>query len=95
MARYVKDGQYAVSGHQFITSLSSAVTLTVPAGASGVLIQAETKDIRYRADGTAPTAAVGMLIPAGEERYLPLETLSHVKIIETEASAKANVMYVA
>lgn len=89
------DGVRRVVGHQFITSLSSAVALTVPSGATSALIQAETKDIRWRADGTAPTTTVGMLLEAGKDVYLPILILSDTKLIETEASATANVLYLA
>lgn len=47
------------------TIASAAAALTVPAGANMVLLQAETQAVRFRDDGTAPTASVGMLVPVG------------------------------
>ena len=79
-------------GYQQITSLSSAVGLTVPAGARLALIQAEDQAVRWRDDGTNPTATVGMEIASGE-------TLSYngfhdnIKFIEGASSAKLNVTF--
>ena len=53
-------------GYQQITSLSSATGLTsVPAGTAYIVVTVETAGIRWRDDGTAPTAAVGMPVAAG------------------------------
>lgn len=79
-------------GYQQITSLSSATALTVPAGATCAIIQPETKDVRWRDDGTNPTASVGMLLAAGYETFYT-GTLSTIKFIETAASAKLNIAY--
>jgi len=84
-------------GYQQITSLSSATALTIPAPTNAVpatlaLIQAETQDVRWRDDGTNPTASVGMVLAAGET--LPYTgDLSKLKFIETTASAKLNISY--
>lgn len=48
----------------------ASVGLTVPTGVNGnkpsfALIQAEAQDARWRDDGVAPTAAIGMLLPVG------------------------------
>ncbi len=50
-----------VLGYQQITGVTSASAqaLTVPAGANFAWIQIENGDSRWRADGTAPTSAVG------------------------------------
>lgn len=79
-------------GYQQITSLSSATALTVPAGAAYAIVQAETQAVRWRADGTSPTASVGMTIPAGGELQLEA-ALSTIKFIEVTTSAKLNVHY--
>jgi hypothetical protein len=52
-------------GYQQITNLSAAVGLTVPQGATRALIAPLSKDIRWRDDGVAPTASVGMPVTAG------------------------------
>lgn len=79
-------------GYQQITGLSTAKGLTIPNGARYAVVIPETQAIRYRDDGTAPTAAVGMPIAAlGVLIYEG--TLSKIQFIEQTASAKLNVLY--
>src|SRR5487761_194397 len=61
-------------GYQQLTLTSSAQHLTIPAPPAGmvvgyVVIQCETTSAvaRWRDDGTAPTATVGMSLNAGQE----------------------------
>jgi len=87
-----KPGNVRPLGYQQITSLSSATALTVPTGARLALIQPETQSVRWRDDGTDPTASVGM--PLGVGDTLPYTgELAKIKLIETVASAKVNVAY--
>lgn len=90
----------ACMGYQQITSLSSAASLTVPTQdkqgnlkqPTFALIIAETQNVRWRDDGVAPTASVGMLLTAG----VPLQydgDLTNIKFIEQTASAKLNISY--
>lgn len=81
-------------GFQQITPLTSAQSLTVPAGARVAVIHAEAQVIRWRDDGTAPTATVGMRLVVGGELYYDGE-LTKLKMIEEVAGAKANVTYYA
>lgn len=53
------------AGYQQITATGTAQSLTVPSGATIAEICVETAAIRYRDDGTAPTATVGMPAAAG------------------------------
>lgn len=93
---------YAMSaGFQQITDLSAAVALTIPAGVKGAMIQAESKNVRWRADGTDPAADVGLMIFAGDPPSLfsdasgvGAEGLGALKFIEVEGSAKLNVQYI-
>lgn len=79
-------------GYQQITSLSSATGLTVPRGAIVALIQPETQAVRWRDDGTNPTASVGMPLAAGET--LPYTGyLETIKFIQQTASATLNISY--
>ena len=80
------------SGYQQITSLSAATALTVPSAAKVALIQAETQSVRWRDDGSDPTASVGMVVAAGETLFYTGD-LSKLKFIETTTSAKLNVAY--
>ena len=87
-------------GYQQITDLSSAVGLTVPTLAPDgsnqkptfALIICETQGVRWRDDGIAPSASVGMPLAAG----VPLQydgDLNKIKFIQQSASAKLNVSY--
>ncbi len=79
-------------GYQQITNLSGATALTVPAGSQFALIIPETQNVRYRDDGTNPTASVGMPMSIGD--ILKYEgNLAALKFIEVTASAKLNVSY--
>jgi hypothetical protein len=87
-------------GYQQISTVSSSVGLTVPVvtpeGLNGkpvfALVIAEGAPVRWRDDGTAPTATVGMPLPVG----VPLQydgDLNKIRFIEQSASAKLNVSY--
>lgn len=83
-----------VLGYQQITSLSASTALTVPAGATMALIVAETQAVRWRDDGTAPTATVGMPLAIGVSLSYDGD-LKAIRFIEQAASAKLNVAYYA
>jgi hypothetical protein len=80
-------------GYQQITSLSSAQALTVPAGTILALCTPETQAVRWRDDGTNPTASVGQPLPVGAELRYDAGGLAVLKFIEQVASAKLNVVY--
>jgi len=81
-------------GYQQITSLSSAAGLTIPQGATLALIVPETQNVRWRDDGTDPTASVGMPIFVGASLSYDGD-LNRIKFIETTASSKLNISYYA
>jgi hypothetical protein len=77
-----------IGAHAEDTSVSSATTLTAPTGATKLLLQALTKNVRYTLDGTTPTASKGFQLTAGDPPVLiPLKAGQSVILIETEASA--------
>lgn len=84
-------------GYQQITDVSTSVGLTVPTTGDDptyVVIIAETQGVRWRDDGAAPTASVGMPLDPG----VPLEydgDLNRIRFIQVAASAKLNVSYYA
>jgi len=89
---YAQPNNLVLLGYQQITSLSSAVGLTVPTGATLALIQAESQNVRWRDDGTDPTASVGMYIVA--DSVLPYTgKLSAIKFIQTTARANLSITY--
>lgn len=89
-------------GYQQITSMGSAGGLTLPTTDKNGLKQkptvawivAESQDVRWRDDGTDPSATVGMLLPKNTLLVYDGD-LSKIKFIETTASAKLNVSYYA
>lgn len=87
-------GGLTPKGYQQITSLAAATALTVPSGATSATIVAETQDVRWRDDGTNPTATVGMLLPKGTQLQYS-GNLAAIKFIETAASASLNISYYA
>ena len=90
-------------GYQQITSLSSAQKLTVPSvdpstGLNAMptiaLITPETQGVRWRDDGVAPTASVGMPLAAGVTLQYDGD-LRKIQFIEQTASAKLNISFYA
>lgn len=81
-------------GYEQITALSGSTALTVPAGARLAIIIVETKAVRWRDDGTAPTATVGMPQEVGDMLFYTGD-LAVIRFIEQAASAKLNVSYYA
>jgi hypothetical protein len=79
-------------GYLQITSLSTATGLSIPKGALVALIQAETTDVRWRDDGTDPTASVGMLIGAGTTLAYTGD-LNEISFIQASASATLNISF--
>lgn len=89
-------------GYQQITSLSSATALTVPqkdlnglAGSPRIaIITPEGQAVRWRDDGVAPTASVGMPLAAGVTLQYDGD-LTKIQFIEQVAGAKLNITYYA
>lgn len=72
-----------------VTSLGSAVPLPKATIGRRAFIQAEDQDIRWRSDGTDPTAAVGMLIAAGDTLDFTGD-LNQLRFIEAVGGATLN-----
>jgi hypothetical protein len=89
-------------GYQQITSLSASSALTVPTvDANGLackptlaIITPETAGVRWRDDGVAPTATVGMPLAAGVTLQYDGD-LSRVRFIQQTAGAILNISYYA
>lgn len=87
-------------GFQSLSSLSSSTGLTVPGGATTARVCVEYQPVRYRDDGTAPTATVGMpLVPA--LAIVPVQPscfdyngdLTAIRFIQQQAGAVVDVSY--
>jgi hypothetical protein len=87
-------------GYQQITTLTASVGLTIPPRAPDglnakpvfALIIAEGAPVRWRDDGTAPTASVGMPLAVG----VPLQydgDLTKIRFIQQSASGILNISY--
>jgi len=89
-------------GYQQISSLSASTGLTVPnRDLNGLnqkpviaLITPEGQAVRWRDDGIAPTASVGMPLSVGVTLQYDGD-LTQIKFIEQTASAKINITYYA
>ena len=89
-------------GYQQITNLSASTALTVPTtDAFGnkqlptvAYVTCETQAVRWRDDGTAPTASVGMPL-AVNTAFAYDGDLSKIRFIQQTASAVLNVAYYA
>lgn len=79
-------------GYQQITA-AAAVGFTIPAGTTHAVVTAETQAVRWRDDGTDPTAAVGMPIAVNTPTTFSQAQLPRVKFIEQAASTKLNITY--
>lgn len=79
-------------GFQQITDVSAAVGLTVPAGATVAIIVAFTQAVRWRDDGTNPTAAIGIPLAVSTE-FQYVGNLNAIKFFQISASAQLNISY--
>ncbi len=86
----VQEARVPIGYHQ-LTTLTTAQSC--PGTGSLVMIQAEAQNLRYRVDGINPTAAVGMLLAAGECHSLNLGAgrITDIKVIETVVGGILNV----
>jgi len=69
-------GFYAITGFTSAKTLAEALGAAIPAEATMALIQAQGQNVRWKDDGTAPTASEGHQLLAGESRIFGnLDTL--------------------
>jgi hypothetical protein len=87
-------------GYQQIVGAAAATALTIPTrdnnGTSALptmaMIIVEGQSVRYRDDGTNPTASVGMPISIGSVFFYDGD-LKAIRFIQTAATATINVSY--
>lgn len=80
-------------GYTQIVGLAAATGLTVPAGAQAALIRCESQNVRWRMDGTNPTATIGYPLLVGEELELDSAQMAAIKFIQQAATANLNVYF--
>lgn len=90
---YHSDSPGAVKGYEQLGTLSSAGTLTVPADATTAMIVSEGGGARWRADGTAPTASVGMPLATGGTLWLGGAPLAAAQFIQSSGTLVLNATY--
>lgn len=83
----------ALGYQQISQGAVTAGALTIPTGTSLILISPETQAIRYRDDGTDPTASVGYPIPVGAELRYSGGNMAAIRIIAQTGTATVNVLY--
>ncbi len=77
-----------LGSHYDGTTISSATTLTPATGATKIMIQALTQNVRFTLDGTAPEAAKGFQLKAGDGAVvIPLGNSTVLKVIQEAATA--------
>lgn len=79
------------TGYQQITSLASAVTITPGAGSTYCVVVPEVQAVRYRDDGTAPTASVGFPLAVAQPAVFRLVSFTSLQFIQQAASATLDV----
>lgn len=80
---------------QLGAGIAAATALTIPVGCSLVVLTAEAQAVRWRDDGTDPTATVGMPLAIGTIFEYTSSQMSRVKFIEQAAGAILNASYYA
>lgn len=81
-------------GYTQITNLSAAVGVgTIPAGTETVVLQAQTQNVRYRDDGTAASATVGMILVALTMYEFTVAQVASMSFFETAASGALNISF--
>jgi hypothetical protein len=83
-----------VLGFQQIVGLAVSTGLTLPAGTESADVQVIAQAVSWRGDAIAPTAVIGMQIPAGTTITFDCsQSLAQLRFIELVASATLNITY--
>ena len=90
--------RYAALGYCQLTSLGTAVLIStcsggIPAGATTAVLRTEAQAIRWRDDGTAPQAGVGMPLLVADPPYFYTGPLAKLRVIESTSGAKLNITF--
>lgn len=62
-------------------------------GANVMIVRADTQAIRWRDDGTSPSATVGMPLLVADPPFLYSGTLANVSVISSTAGANVNITF--
>ena len=83
-----------VGAHSSGATITAATTLTKPTGATKIIIQAVTQNVRFTLDGTAPTATLGFQILAGGAPMIIEVQGVSIKVIQEAATASLQYQWV-
>ena len=89
----VSSGPTATGAFIQITATSASFPLAPPGDATTALVQVEAQSMRYRPDATAPTASVGVLLPAGAQLTLRGAEMAAARFIAVNTGAILNVYF--
>jgi hypothetical protein len=87
---------YTPVGYEQLAVSSTSVSLTVPALARRALVQVQGASVRWRDDGTDPTAAIGMLLYTDgtiPNEFLYEGDLDEIEFIRVSTDAVLNISY--
>lgn len=77
-----------VGAHNDGLAIDTVKTLTVPAGASKIMIQAHGQNVRFTLDGTDPEVAKGFQLKAGDPPIvIPIGISTVIKVIQEAITA--------
>jgi hypothetical protein len=82
-----------VAGSQEALGVVTATAMTIPAGATIASVTVEGQPVRWRCDGTAPTASAGSLLAVGSVTVFRINGLSSCQFIQTAATATLDFEY--
>ena len=88
-ANPVRNAGYSPVGtHKSITP-NAATGIPVPGGATGILMQTRTQNVRFTLDGTTPTSTVGFQLSTSNNdiTYLPLKEGTTIIVISETSGA--------
>jgi len=81
-------------GYQQLTNLTTAKLVTIPRGTNFAIIRCTGGDVRWRADGTPPTAGTGYPLYEGEElEYDSVQDLPGLTFIAMEGTPEVSLSY--
>jgi len=77
-----------IGAHNDGLVIATATTLTIPAGASKIMMQAHAQNVRFTLDGTTPEVAKGFQLKAGDPPLtIPIGVSTTIKVIQEAATA--------
>ncbi len=87
-------GLRALGYEQFAAgAINAATALTFPVGTQVAIFKPAAQAIRFRDDGTDPTAAIGYPVAVGTEYIYCSGSISRLKVIAQVAGAVLDVLY--